>query len=198
MSRIPAPLFRPADSAVLDDPNRDAWQKPGEIVRTLGLHSGSLVADVGAGSGYLLPYLSRAVGRGGCVFAEEIQTEFIPLLEEKAAELGNVTVIRGKAVDPALPRPVDAIVLLTVIHEVSEPVPLLRCLRRYLRPGGRLALIDFDARRGGYPPAPVGHEVPEASVIQEAQAAGWRLVRRHDFISSQFFLEFEPLTRNEP
>jgi len=155
------------------------------------LEAGETVADIGAGSGYLLPHLSRAVGRRGTVFAEEIQDEFLPSLGRRAKSLRNVRVVRGTAADPLLPsRNVRTFILLTVYHEVDHPVEFLRTLRKYARPDARLALIDFDANRKGDPPAPDGHQVAESAVILEAKAAGWELAERHEFISSQFYLVF--------
>jgi len=151
------------------------------------------VADIGAGSGYLLPYLSRAVGPKGRVIAEEIQKPFLVRLRKRAAELDNVRVVEGTAADPGLPPGgIDRFVLLTVYHEVDQPIAFLRKLRMSGRSGSRLAIIDFDAARHGYPPAPLGHELPESSVIAEARAAGWLLNEKQEFLSSQFFLVFQP------
>lgn len=188
-----APLFPPslADS-VLEDPQRDRWQQPERLVQALGIQPGDTVADVGSGSGYLLPYLSRAVGPDGVVYAEEVQSAFLPQLRQRAKVLGNVRVILGTPNDPKLPPGrVDHFVLLTVYHEVELPVEFLRTLHRFAAPGARLAIIDFDAARKGDPPAPAGHQVSEKDVLIEASAAGWRLSERHDFLGSQFFLIFE-------
>ena len=190
--RTAAPLFKPALAPeLLDGRSRDRWQQPARLVQSLGLKPGQSVADVGAGSGYLLPYLSRAVGPHGKVYAEEIQPEFMPALRKQARALRNVQVVSGTAEDPRLPRKsIDCFVLLTVYHEVQEPVAFLRKLREFARPGARLAIIDFDASRKGQPPAPIGHEVADVTVIAEAEAAGWKLQQRHEFYSSQFFLIF--------
>lgn len=191
--REASPLFDPALApALLDDPGRDRWQQPERIVQALRIPPGAVVADVGAGSGYLLPYLSRAVGPKGTVYAEEIQADFLPDLRRRAKALGNVKVVLGTADDPRLPRDgIDLFILLTVYHEVQQPITFLRRLRDFARPGARLAIIDFDARRNGTPPAPAGHELPEADVLAEARAAGWELAERHEFLSSQFFLVFQ-------
>jgi predicted methyltransferase len=190
--RAGSPLFDPAAATEqLEGPERDRWQQPERIVRTLRLEPGMTVADVGAGSGYLLPHLSRAVGHSGMVFAEEIQADFLARLQRRADDLGNVRVVHGTSVDPCLPpESVDCFVMLTVYHEVGQPVILLRSLRKAARPGARLAVIDFDAARKGDPPAPKDHHVPERDVIVEARAAGWELVERHEFLPSQFFLVF--------
>jgi predicted methyltransferase len=190
--RAVSPLFDPSQAqTLLEAPDRDAWQKPDEIVAALNLQPGETVADIGAGSGYLISRLSRAVGASGTVYAQEIQKEFLPALQRRAKPLGNVRVILGTADDPRLPeRSVDCFVLLTVYHEVQKPVEFLRTLHRFARPGARLAIIDFDAARRGSPPAPTGNDVPEVDVLAEARAAGWELSARHPFLSSQFFLVF--------
>ena len=186
-----APLFNPAEAhALLDTPERDKWQKPGKMTAALELKPGETVADIGAGSGYLLPCLSRAVGKQGKVIAEEIQQEYMPALRSHADRLKNVKVVLGTAADPKLSGKVDAFVLLTVYHEVQQPVEFLQTLRRYAGPAANLAIIDFDARRKGEYPAPEGHEVAESDVIAEARTAGWKLVKKHEFLGSQFFLVF--------
>jgi ubiquinone/menaquinone biosynthesis C-methylase UbiE len=185
-------LFDPAlTEALLEEPGRDRWQQPARVVAALRLRPGDTVADVGSGSGYLLPYLSRAVGRGGTVYAQEIQKQFLPALRKRADQLGNVRVVLGTAADPRLPADrIDLFVLLTVYHEVQAPVPFLRTLRRLGRRGARLAVIDFDPLRLGDPPAPSEHSVRTDAVLSDARAAGWRLDQRHEFLGSQFFLMF--------
>jgi ubiquinone/menaquinone biosynthesis C-methylase UbiE len=194
--RVPAPLFDPKEtSRLLEDPERDRWQQPARIVAALKLRPGATVADIGSGSGYLLPYLSRAVGPAGTVYAEEIQEAFLPALRRRAERLGNARVVLGTATDPNLPAgSIDCFVLLTVYHEIQDAVPFLRALRRAARPDARLAIIDFDQRRRGVPPAPIGHEVAARDVLPEARAAGWRLQEKHEFLSSQFFLVFRSVS----
>ena len=187
-----APLFSPTLAhELLDDPERVKWEKPSELVRELRLNNGAVVADIGTGSGFLLPYLSKSVGKNGHVYGEEIQDEYMPQLSSIARKLSNVSVISGSPEDPKLPTKVDAFVLLTVYHEVDHPVEFLSTLRRYAKPDAQLAIIDFDKTRKGTPKAPEGHEVSEKAVIAEADAAGWKLYRRVNLISSQFYLIFK-------
>ena len=194
VARPVSPLFDPALApSRLETHERDRWQQPSWIVDTLHLKKGDTVADIGSGSGYLLPYLSRAVGSKGVVIAEEVQDGYLPPLRDRAKHLPNVRVVLGTVEDPQLPvRTVDTFVLLTVYHEVDHPVDFLKTLRKYGRTNARLAIIDFDANRKGDPPAPDGHYVSEAALLLEAKAAGWELVERNEFISSQFFLVFRP------
>ena len=185
------PLFSPSLAhELLDEPSRVKWEKPFEMIQALQLTKGATVADIGTGSGFLLPYLSKAVGVKGKVYGEEIQEEFIPKLTKLSQKLGNTTTILGMAEDPKLPTKVDAFVLLTVYHEVEHPVDFLKTLKRYANPKAQLAIIDFDKNRKGIPKAPDGHEVSEKAVIEEAEAAGWKLDRRVELISSQFYLVF--------
>ncbi len=194
--RSVSPLFNPEHAGeLLEGEKRDKWQQPQRLVEMLRLKPGEIVADIGAGSGYLLPYLSRGVGARGCVFEEEIQAAFLPTLRQKAQSHRNVHVILGRADDPKLPRgSVDCFVLLTVYHEVENPVAFLQTLRKSASPDARLAIIDFDAGIKGDPSAPEGHWVGEQDVIREAEEAGWELAERQDFLrhASQFYLIFRP------
>lgn len=187
-----AHLFDPERAAdLLEGAKRDRWQQPGRIVKTLHLRPGDAVADIGAGSGYLMPYLSRAVGPQGRVYEEEIQSAYLPMLHRRAEPLGNVRVALGTDDNPQLHQAsADCLVLLTVYHEVQHPVLFLSTLHQIARPGGRLALIDFDRNRKGFPSEVEDHQVSEADVLEEARAAGWTLAERHDFIPGQFFLIF--------
>jgi len=197
VARPVAPLYDPGRAATeLETKDRDRWQQPVRIVEALNLTKGQTVADIGSGSGYLLPYLSRAVGPKGTVIAEEVQDAFMAPLRERAKKLHNVCVALGTEADPKLPsHKVDLFIMLTVYHEVDHPVDFLTTLRKYGKPGARMAVIDFDANRKGDPAAPAGHEVSESAVILEAKSAGWELEERHEFISSQFFLIFRAAKR---
>jgi SAM-dependent methyltransferase len=215
-ARTSGPLFPPALVWLLDARERDEWQKPGMLVAALDLRPGAAVADIGAGSGYMMSYLSRAVGPRGRVYAQEIQPGMLRLLAERAARHDNVVVCRGGESDPGLaPASIDRALLLTAYHEMAAPVALLARLRAAMRPGGRLLIVDWNdfaaggaegtpgrvldgARfravqrpgRTGTPAVTPEERVPEAVVCREAARAGWRPLRRHDFLPYQYCLEF--------
>lgn len=191
VQRPVAPPFDPHAAEQLEGPQRDRWQNPEVLVRKLGINPGAVVADIGSGTGYLLPHLSRAVGPTGRVHAEEIQESFLAPLQRRSERLKNVEVVHGSPEDPRLPpKSVDLFVMLTVYHEVRQPVVLLRRLKEAARPGARLAIIDFDPDRKGDPPPPPEHSVRELAVIREVEQAGWKLAERHEVAPSQFFLVF--------
>ncbi len=194
VARSVAPPFSPERAAQLEGPGRDRWQLPDKLVKTLRLRLGETVADIGAGTGYLTRRLSQAVGPHGVVYAEEIQDDFVRQRRRRARFLPNVKVVAGTETDPRLPpSSMDCFVLLTTYHEVDHPVQFLQTLHRFARPGARLAIIDFDKTRPvkpGDPPVPPDHQVSEAAVRREADAAGWRVVESHAFLSGQFFLVF--------
>jgi predicted methyltransferase len=195
-ARVPGDLFDPANAWLLEQASRDAWQKPGALVAALGLRPGQAVADVGAGSGYMMPHLARAVGIGGRVYAEDVQDGMVRLLRARARHHPNVVVVRGEIADPCLPaRSIDAALLLTSYHELRAPVALLARLRPSMRPGGRLAIVDFNEFEPGCnaPHVPYADRVPEQTVIREAERAGWHLARRGDFLPYEYCLIFVPL-----
>jgi ubiquinone/menaquinone biosynthesis C-methylase UbiE len=164
-------------------------------VAALGLRQGETVADIGAGSGYMMPHLARAVGPQGRVYAQDVQEGMVRLLRKRARQHPNVRVIRGLTADPCLPaRSLDAALLLTSYHEMQAPVALLTRLRRSMRPGARLAIVDFNdfALDGAAPRVPYADRVPEQTVVREAERAGWRLGQRGDFLRYQYCLIFRP------
>jgi ubiquinone/menaquinone biosynthesis C-methylase UbiE len=190
-------VFNPAYNAFLDWPGRTGWQKPDEVVRALALAEGAAVADVGAGSGYFTVRLARAVGPAGRVLATDVQPEMIRALEERVRKEGlpNVSVVKAGFDDPALPASCcDLVFLANVYKEIADRGSYLPRLAPALRPGGRLAVIDFrPGARGFGPPEEV--RIPEEQVVAELAAAGFALAARHEFLERQYFLVFAPAPR---
>jgi ubiquinone/menaquinone biosynthesis C-methylase UbiE len=187
-------LFRPVDLGQLEGPDRDAWQRPEQIMDALRIGEGSIVADLGAGSGWFTVRLARRVRPNGIVYAEDIQHQMIDAIKRRVAREGlskTVTAVLGEPHDPKLPGPVDAVLIVEAYHEMDQPVVLLRNVARYLKPGGRIGIVEFTKEGGGPGPAMDVRVDPER-VISDAEAAGLALESREHFLPYQYMLIFVP------
>jgi ubiquinone/menaquinone biosynthesis C-methylase UbiE len=187
-----ARLFRPEDLGELEPPDREEWQQPIRVMDALGIGDGSVVADLGAGSGWFTIRLASRVGPNGKVFAEDIQRPMIQAITVRVESLGikNVHPILGIASDPRLPEPVDAVLIVDAYHEMEQPMALLRNVVQRLKPGGRVGIVNF-TKEGGGPGPPMNERVDPERVIADAQAAGLKLRSRETFLKYQYLLIFE-------
>jgi len=193
--RVPHDAMSAAEYAAhLEPADRDEWQQPAALLAAIGVPVGARVADVGTGSGYFLPYLSRAVGPSGAVTAEDIRADFLEFVRARAAreQLDNVEARRGTADDPRLePGAYDLILFVDTYHHVVDRPVFLAHLARALRPGGRLVIVDF--REGTLPVGPPPeHKIALADVEREVRAAGFAIARAHTFLRYQWALELVP------
>ena len=177
-------------SKIFDDPKRDAWQKPHEVVHALGLKPDAVVADIGAGTGYFAVRLAQKVPQGR-VYAVDTEPAMVKHLAERAssAGVGNVVAVHGSPDDPRLPSPADLILLVDVYHHVEHRERYFSSLAASLKPGGRVAVIDFRMDSPHGPPRRARVE-PE-QVKAELGRAGYRLTQEHAFLPHQYFLVFE-------
>jgi len=187
-------LFNPKNAELLEEPSRDGWQKPAQAVLALKLQPGDVVADIGTGSGYFVPYLSAAVGPSGRVLAVDIQPEMLAFVERKVSELGltNVNTVLSQEADTRLePESVDLVLMVDVYHELGSPSSLLSNIRAALRPNGRFSIIDFkrDKEAAEVGP-PLSHRVPQERVISELKRTGFELVESLTILPYQYFLIF--------
>jgi SAM-dependent methyltransferase len=178
-------------SKIFDDPARDRWQKPAEVLQALELKRTDRVADIGAGTGYFTVRLARAVP-DGVVFAVDIEPNLVKHLAEraKAEGLANVRPVLGGPTSANLPEPVALALLVNVYHHIGNRAAYFRGLRAALQPGGRIAIIDFkpDAPQG----PPKSARLPVERVVAEMKRAGYRQARSFDILPYQYFLVFEP------
>ena len=174
----------------LNDPSRDAWQKPQGVVEKLSIAPGSRVADLGAGGGYFTWHLAKAVGSRGTVYAVDIEEKSINLIftEMVARRTPNVRPVRAEPQDPKLPEPVDLVFSCDTYHLMSDRVAYFRSLASALRPGGRVAILDFHPRR--FVPNVFGHRVRKEEVRREMEDAGYHLIDDYDLIDRQHFQIF--------
>jgi ubiquinone/menaquinone biosynthesis C-methylase UbiE len=175
-------------AATLDDPHRDGKQKPQELVVALNIKPGMTVADIGTGVGYMLPFLSSAVGPSGKVYGEDIQTDFLD--RAKAKKSGNVELILGTETDPKLPAgAVDVALVLDVYHHFDYPDRMLGAIRRGLKPGAHLVIVDFYKSAS---PSPGHIRLERDDVVAEVEANGFHLLAKRDHTpNSQYMLTFE-------
>jgi predicted methyltransferase len=181
-------------SKVFDDPARAAWQKPAEVVAALGLRPGQCVADLGAGTGYFSRLLSAAVGPTGAVLAVDPEPNLVAHLRERAEREGtaNVVPVLASLDNPRLPAGrVDVVLIVDTYHHIDDRLDYFRRLRQALRPPGRVAIVDWQKR-----PLPVGpemdHKLAREQVVEEMEAAGYRLVDEPGLLPYQYFLVFQP------
>jgi predicted methyltransferase len=186
-------LFPPTDLGLLELPDRDLWQLPEQIMDALGIAEASVVADVGAGSGWFTVRLARRVGPNGIVFAQDVQQEMLAAISRRVQREGltNVRPILGKGSDPRLRRStLDAIVLVGVYNEIGDKITMLRNLAAALKPQGRIGVVDFKLLPAGGPGPAIEERVDAKIVVRDAAAADLQLMSQETFLPYQYFLIF--------
>ena len=178
--------------ASLDDPKRDAYQKPDEVMKALALRPGEVVADIGAGSGYFALRFARAVGEAGRVYAVDISPDMVRHLNRRLRDVGirNVFTVLADPDDPLLPdASVDRFVIVDTWHHVDDQAKYMALMKRMLKPGGQVVHIDFQKRELPIGP-PVGMKIAREDLVKQMEAAGFTLATEHTFLPYQYFLIF--------
>jgi ubiquinone/menaquinone biosynthesis C-methylase UbiE len=188
---------REAIGKSLAAPSREQTEKPDELIRTMGLQPGMTVADVGTGVGFMLPYLSRRVGPGGRVLAEDIFDDFLASAKAaaQAQKLENVTFIKGTETDPNLPEgQVDMELVLDAYHHFNYPEKMLAALREALKPDGKLVVVEYYKRASAMPNGGalthIRLDMPD--LIKELEANRFHLIMDKEHIKNvQYVLVLE-------
>lgn len=180
--------------ASLEDPARDAYQKPHDVIMALALKDGERVADIGSGAGYFTLRFAQHVGPTGLVFAVDISPDMIVHLNQRVrdAGIGDVRTILALPDDPLLADgSVDRVFICDTWHHIGNHPQYLARLRKALKPGGQIVIIDFQKK-----PTPVGApmemRLAREDVVKEFEANGFRLAKEHTFLPYQYFLVFTP------
>jgi SAM-dependent methyltransferase len=177
-------------SKVFDDPARDQWQRPAALVEALKIAANETVVDLGAGTGYMVPHLSRAVPSGR-VIAVDVEPELLRHIEArvKKAGLGNVETRQAIADDPKLREPVDLVLLVDTYHHIGRRSAYFRRLSQRLSARGRIAVVDF--RLGKFPVGPGDdHKLAPEIVTREMSTGGYRLCQSWNGLPYQYVLIF--------
>jgi cyclopropane fatty-acyl-phospholipid synthase-like methyltransferase len=173
-----------------DDPNRDAWQKPHEVIKALALKPDAVIADIGAGTGYFSVRFSHMIPKGR-IYGVDIEPDMVKYLANRAQRDGlkNVIAVQAAPDDPRLPEKVDLIIMVDTFHHIEGRDRYFHKLHDYLKPEGRVAIIDFRMDSSDGPPKSA-RSTPEA-IKAELNAAGYVLVQMPDFLPKQYFLIFQ-------
>lgn len=171
--------FKPGDAFKLEDPDRLSWLPPDETARELGLTRGLRIADIGAGTGYFAIPFAREIAPRGRLYAVDCQREMLDLLRAKLkvpGAPGNIELREGTAADTGLPgRSCDLVFLANVWHELDEHAGVLAEANRILRPGGRIAILDWRTDVSRPPGPPVHHRIDIGEVERMLAANRWTI-----------------------
>jgi len=178
--------------AALEDPNRENYQKPNDVLDALALKPGEVVADIGAGSGYFTVRFSNALKESGKVYAVDVSQDMIDYMNRRFQETNarNVTTVMAAADDPRLPdASVDRIFICDTWHHIENRPQYLARLRKALRASGQIIMIDFQKRELPVGP-PLDMKIAREDLIQQMESSGFRFVQEQTFLPYQYFLVF--------
>lgn len=169
-----------------DDPARDAWQMPDRVIAALDLKPGQSVADIGAGTGYFSVRLAKSAAAPQ-VFSVDIEQSMVDYIRHRAhkEDLKNITPVLASAESPNIPEPVDLILIVDTFHHIGQRAAYFRNLRKSLKPGGRLAIVEWLPEGQMGPPAQFRFSAEQ--VAKELAAAGWKPAGQHTFLPNQSF-----------
>ncbi len=171
----------------LEGADRVARMQVPRVVAALDVKPGMTVADIGSGSGLFTRPIAQAIAPAGVAYAVDIDTALLQIVARsaRAENIGNIRTIEAAPSDPKLPEPVDLAFVCDTLHHIQQPAGYLRTLKQYLKPGGRIAVIDFSEQW------PQGHESMRYTLEQLEgwmKGAGMTRVASHDWLENSFFV----------
>jgi len=184
--------------ARLEDPKRDEWQKPDEVLKVLNLQEGQVVAEIGSGSGYFTVRLAQTLAPlKGRVMALDVNEGMVTHLRNRLTQeqLKNVTVVHVPAHDPLLiDQSADVVFICDTYHHIEDRDIYLRKVRKGLKPNGRLVIVDFYKREGIPVGPPMSMRLSEETVQKELEAAGLRVTEKLTTLPYQYILIAQPMS----
>jgi len=191
-TRTIAPVTESVD--FFDRPEREAEERTDDLIDALDIQAGATIADIGAGTGYFTWRLAQRVGPTGKVIAVDIRQSMLDLAAQamKRRGLGNVQFVLGKESDPRLAeRSLDMVFIAHSYHEFAQPEPFMDAVRRSLKRGGRLVIVEYAKEKPLAPAAPL-HKMSFDEIRTEIEPMGFDLDRILDFLPVQHGLIFIP------
>jgi predicted methyltransferase len=180
------------DANWMERASRRQEEAPDQALMLIGIRPGMVVADVGAGSGFMSTRLAALVGPRGRVYANDIQPNLLRIIEQKAKadHLSNIVLVQGTDTDSRLPdQAIDLVLLVDVYHEFWHPQEMLRSIRRALKVNGQLVFIEYRQEDLTIPIAKT-HRMSLADVRAEAQAEGFTFDRVLEELPRQHIIIF--------
>jgi ubiquinone/menaquinone biosynthesis C-methylase UbiE len=178
-----------AYARTLEGAERVARMQVARVVETLGVKPGDRVADIGSGSGLFTRPIARVAGPKGLAYAVDIDAGLLKVVERmaKEANIENIRTVLAATDDPKLPEPVDLVFICDALHHIGNQGPYMKTLNKYVKPGGRIAVIDFSERW------PAGHESMRFTAAQLdgwMKDAGFARESSHDWLDNSFFIVY--------
>jgi len=188
-----APVTSVAMADWLNRPQRESEEQPDRVIEALGIAPGSNIVDLGAGTGYFTWRLARRVGADGRIIAVDVQQGMLDRLRRNLEDRGvsNVKMVLGEPDDPQIPpNYADLVLLVDVYHELAQPEAIMEHVRRGLKPGGRVVVIEYRKEDQSIPLPPV-RKMTVAEVRSELEPLGFRFVEAMDFVPTQHIIVFD-------
>jgi len=178
--------------ASLEDPRRDEYQKPHDVIMALGLKEGEVVADIGAGSGYFSLRFAHHVGDEGRVYAVDINPDMIVYMNRRIRDmqLKNIVTVLAAPDDPLLmDASIDRFFICDTWHHIENKTQYLALMKKMLKPGGQVIMIDFQKKDLPLGP-PLEMKIAREDLVRQMETNEFKLAKEHTFLPYQYFLVF--------
>ncbi len=178
---------------ILNKEASSSKSKPAEIIASLNIREGDIIADIGSGGGYFTLALAGKAGKTGRVYAVDVKPKYLDFIRRTAAREGldTVSYVLGEGDEMTLPKAgLDLVFARNVFHHLPAPADYFRNVKEYLKPAGKVAIIEHKPKRGFTFITLFKHHTPEATLVQEMEKAGYSKMGSFDFLPEQTFTLF--------